>query len=426
MSERSYFPSEEVSWRAILVCLLAAFFYLYEFVLQVSPGVITEELMRDFQVDALGLGWISSFYFYSYTPTQLPAGLLFDRYGPRVLITFAIVWCSLGSLFLSGASSAAVAAFGRFAMGFGSAFSFIGSLVLIGRWLPARYFAPMTGVVEMLSCVGAIFGEFPLSIAAHRYGWRHCFVFLGWLGLLLAGVTWMIVRDAPHTQKTERVRRPIVPYIMEQFRKVLSQSQNRLIALYAFCSWAPLVTFAHLWGVPYLKLRYGVSTEVASEYCSLIWVGLAIGCPLFGWWSERVSQRLPFLIGMAVVGLLSVGSMYVPHVSKYVMWVILFFMGIAASGQSLTFAMVRETNVPQTLGTALGFNNMATVLGGAVLQPLVGSLLRWHWDGTILDRVPVYQLSHYETALWVLPLCYGVGLGVSLWGLKESHPGRVR
>ena len=44
------------SARAYMICGLAALFYLYEFVLQVSPGVMTEPLMRDLSVDAAGLG----------------------------------------------------------------------------------------------------------------------------------------------------------------------------------------------------------------------------------------------------------------------------------------------------------------------------------------------------------------------------------
>ncbi len=116
-----------------IVCGLAAFFYLYEFILQVSPGVMTTALMRDFQVDAAVLGTTSAFYFYAYAPMQIPAGLLFDRYGPRLLITLALLICALGAFFFGMTTNLAFASAGRFFMGVGSAFSFIGILILISR-----------------------------------------------------------------------------------------------------------------------------------------------------------------------------------------------------------------------------------------------------------------------------------------------------
>ena len=42
------------------VCILAGCFYLYEFILQVAPAVMTHELMRDLSVDAVGLGSIAA------------------------------------------------------------------------------------------------------------------------------------------------------------------------------------------------------------------------------------------------------------------------------------------------------------------------------------------------------------------------------
>lgn len=79
---------------------LAASFYLYEFILQVAPSVMAESMMKTFGVTGQGFGFISAFYFYAYAPTQLPAGVLYDRYGPRKLMTFAIILCALGSAFL--------------------------------------------------------------------------------------------------------------------------------------------------------------------------------------------------------------------------------------------------------------------------------------------------------------------------------------
>src|SRR5436189_2947094 len=90
---------------AYVVFLLSATFYLYEFVLQVAPSVMADSMMKTFNVGAAGFGIVSAFYFYAYAPMQLPAGLLFDRYGPRKLMTFALVLCALGSFFFASTDS---------------------------------------------------------------------------------------------------------------------------------------------------------------------------------------------------------------------------------------------------------------------------------------------------------------------------------
>src|SRR3990167_9745219 len=82
---------------AYFIFLLSTAFYLYEFILQVAPGVMAAPMMQTFGVSATGFGMISAFYFYAYAPMQLPAGLLFDRYGPRKLMTLAIILCAFGS-----------------------------------------------------------------------------------------------------------------------------------------------------------------------------------------------------------------------------------------------------------------------------------------------------------------------------------------
>ena len=87
-------PHSKVS--AYMIFFLAASFYLYEFILQVAPSVMAAPMMQTFRVSAEGFGVISAFYFYAYAPMQLPAGLLFDRYGPRKLMTGALIlWAQL-------------------------------------------------------------------------------------------------------------------------------------------------------------------------------------------------------------------------------------------------------------------------------------------------------------------------------------------
>src|SRR3990167_721554 len=181
--------------KAYLIFLLAASFYLYEYILQVAPSVMADSMMQAFHVSAAGYGVISACYFYAYAPMQLPAGILFDRYGPRSLMTFALLLCAAGSLFFASTNQLITAGLGRFLIGIGSAFSFIGVLVLISRWFRPRQFAVLAGIAQLMSSIGAIFGEMPLAKLVDYVGWRMSSFILAFVGVALSALIWFVIRD---------------------------------------------------------------------------------------------------------------------------------------------------------------------------------------------------------------------------------------
>ena len=80
MLRKKLTKSELISaWSMIIIC---AIFYCYEYFLRISPGVMIDQLMAYFNVDAKQIGDIQQAYFYAYTPMQLIVGILVDRYRP--------------------------------------------------------------------------------------------------------------------------------------------------------------------------------------------------------------------------------------------------------------------------------------------------------------------------------------------------------
>jgi MFS family permease len=404
---------------AILVCGLASLFYLYEFTLQVSPAVMTHELMSAFAINASGLGAISAFYYYAYTPMQLPAGMLFDRFGPRKLLSFAILICVAGALLFGATHSIAVASLGRFLMGVGSAFSFIGALLLISRWFPAKYFALLAGITQLMSSLGAIAGTAPLAAAVQHFGWRHSIITIGIFGIVLAVLFWLVVRDHPpgHPAREGYSEKAS----LKGLREVLSKVQTWHVALFSFASWGPILVFAGLWGIAYISALYNISTLLAATPMMMVWIGIGIGSPLVGWWSDHIGSRNIPLITVQIIGLIAaVCILYVP-VPFAAMYVLLFLMGIAASAQALSFGIVKDINHPRTVGTAIGFNNMAVVAGGAILQPLAGILLKHYWTGTTLAGVPTYTAHAYQNAMFIVPILYVVCIIMAWRFIRETH-----
>ncbi|KTD61479.1 major facilitator family transporter [Legionella shakespearei DSM 23087] len=411
---------------AYFIFFLAASFYLYEFVLQVAPSVMAESMMKTFGVTGQGFGVISAFYFYAYAPSQLPAGVLYDRYGPRKLMTFAIILCALGSAFFASTDSVFTACIGRFLIGIGSAFSFIGVLVLISRWFPPHYFAILAGIAQLMSSVGAMFGEMPLASLIGLVGWRNASFILSAVGFILAGFFWAFIRDYPHQQNQS------IPshYLKDEWKRlvvVCKRAHTWIIGSYAFAIWTPIAVFAALWGVPYLQEKFQISVIAASGLCSMIWLGIGIGSPLLGWFSDRVESRRAALTISAVLGLLAtLILLYWPGLSYNMTYLVLFVLGLGAGGQTVSFAVVKENNSLEYVGTASGFNNLSVLIGGAIFQPLVGYFLQQSDAWRLVNGVHVYSVSSYQTALLVMPLCFLASFIIAAFILKESHPAKVK
>ncbi|AGH53890.1 hypothetical protein LPE509_01799 [Legionella pneumophila subsp. pneumophila LPE509] len=381
-------------------------------------------MMKTFGVTGQGFGVISAFYFYAYAPTQLPAGVLYDRYGPRKLMTFAIVLCAFGSAFFASTDSVFTACIGRFLIGIGSAFSFIGVLVLISRWFPPYYFAILAGVAQLMSSVGAMFGEMPLAALIDLVGWRSASFILAGVGFLLAILFWVFIRDYPHQQNQT------IPdhYLRDEWKRLVAVCKHAytwIIGGYAFAIWTPIAVFAALWGVPFLQEKFQVSVVAASGLCSMIWLGIGVGSPLLGWLSDKLESRRIALIISAVLGLIAtLIILYWSELSYNWAYFVLFVLGLGAGGQTVSFAVVKENNTPELVGTASGFNNLSVLIGGAIFQPLVGYILQQTGSWRIVNGAHVYSISSYQTALLVMPVCFLASLLIATFLLKESHPAR--
>ena len=61
-----------------------------------------------------------------------------------------------------------------------------------------------------------------------------------------------------------------------------------------------VLTFAGLWGVPFLTTHYGLDTTSAAALCSAVLVAWAVGGPVFGWFSDHFGRRKPlYVVGCA-------------------------------------------------------------------------------------------------------------------------------
>lgn len=406
-----------------IVISLAGVFLCYEFVLQISPSVMTEQLMHTFRINALVLGMVLSVYYYSYGSMQIFAGLSFDRLGARKTIAYAIFVCAIGTLLMSLAQSTIWIGIGRFLSGFGSAFAFVGMLFLGKRWFAAKWFFMIAGITELVGCLGAIFGQTPVAATVNYFGWRHTLLYLAIFGVIMSVCIWLIIRDNPnHVDAVPDKQHESFKTARQSIAYILKHRQLWAIGLYAMMIFAPIAAFAALWGVPFLITKVNLSNTTAGAATSMIWVSMGLGSPVVGWISEKLHNRKLLLWLCPAIGVVCTCLLiYQPHLSLVEVYILTFLFGIGTAGQALSFCVVSDIASPRVIGTAMGFNNLLIVASGAIFQPLVGGLIHYFGSDHIINGMYVYTVADYQKALFVLPLCYCISILICIFWLKETR-----
>ncbi|CDZ75756.1 putative MFS-type transporter YhjX [Legionella massiliensis] len=386
-----------------LVCAVGAFFYCYEFVLRIIPGALQSELSAAFgHISATTFGQLSAFYYFAYSPMQLPVGMLMDRFGPRRLLTFACLCCALGSWMFADTTSMLIAGSGRFLVGFGSSFAFVGVLSLALHWLPRRYFSLVAGLITTLGMLGLVYGEVKITDVAVTMGWQHVLTMMITIGAVLTVLIFLIVRDgpegyAPHSHP--------LPEFFANVWSVLSSPQVWLIGFVGACLYTSLSVFGELWGKSYLEQAHHLTKVEAAKTVSAMFLGWAVGAPIAGFYSDSSGRRvLPLVVGAVLAFICISIVLYYPGLSYTWLNILLFLYGVFSATEIIVFIMAKENSGAKLSGTVFAAVNMIVTLGGVVFQPLVGKLLDTFGDSGIVAGEHIYTVVDYQLALSILPI----------------------
>jgi len=393
------------AWSMVIICSI---FYCYEYLLRISPGVMINQLMSYFHVNAEKIGYIQQAYFWAYTPMQLIVGILVDRYRPRYLLRFAVVMCALGGYLTSATPYVHVAELGRFLQGFGSAFAFVGAMKVAAVWLPKNKFSFVSGCITTLGFVGAMFGQIVMAKAVVKFNWHHTLLAIAVAGFVLALIVYCVIRLPKDVAQSYRQRRIDMANIKLNIRKVVFKPDLWLAGIIGTCLWMPNDVFVTLWGVPFYSAIYGISTVKATALLAWVFFGWVVGGPLQGIIADRLDKIYVQMIVCSLVGasLLAV-SIYMPLGLTFLK-LILFLVGLFSSAQVLIFSIARNQVPERFLGMGISFINCFTMLGGTFMPVLIGKILVLKWDHVLRHGVPYYSVDNFRHAFLAIPIIVAI------------------
>ena len=409
------------SKRAWFIWCLSALTFGYAFFHRVAPSVMVSDLMAEFTIGAALLGTLASLYFYPYVAMQFVLGALIDRFGPRLLLTAALLTGAAGSFLFGSADNLTLAYIGRLLVGAGSAVGFLATLAIAGKWFPPERFAFLAGLTMFFGMISGIFSSGPLAIFVEGFGWRNAMWSMGGFSILLAMLIFVFVRNAPEALEDEVIPpRESWGDMWRGLGRAASTLEVWKVAIVAFSMSGPMLALGTLWSTPYTFRAYDLTRPEAAFYASFMLFGWALGAPFFGWLSDRLRKRKIILVANS--GFLSLALFVLVFLPTPPLWFtasLYVAIGLAGSAMSVTFALGREGSAKEISGSVLGIVNAMTVGAGAFLQPFVGYLLDVLWDGTMVDDSPVYSAQNYQYAFICILVVVALGFLVSLT-LRES------
>ena len=377
--------SQYIEWIAYISILAGSLFYCYETILRVAPSAINVELMSYFNLgnDKAAYDVLNSYYYYIYAPMQLLVGLLVDRYGPKRWLMIASITCSLGVfLYVVNPDYWWVSCLGRFLVGFGSSFAFIGVLKLASIWLPVNRFALVAGFCVTLGQLGAFGVDYILPQMVQAFDVYHSFLILSLAGIAVFAIVTLFVRDetSSDTECSKNLSKS-VGQLARGLDRLVHKKDLWLICGIGLLMWMPLVLFAENLGIDFLKKMYGF-TDNASKIVGIFFLGWAVGAPIVNYYSNIIGSRKKPMLWGAIAALLIFCMIWSgapltlfsnPFALETALYVLIFLFGFVSSVQVIVFAAAKELSCPNTSGTATSITNMVTMFSGFI-PPLCGWL----------------------------------------------------
>ncbi|MEK4230825.1 MFS transporter [Solibacillus sp. FSL H8-0538] len=404
-----------------VVFVSVLFTYLLMASQRTAPGLITDQLMRDFQVTASTIGLLTSIQFFVYTILQIPMGILADRFGPNFFLIIGATLTGLGTIIYSLGTHEFVLFFARILTGIGDATIWVNMVLILAQWFHTREFVRLIGLAGMTGSLGFLLATVPFSTWIQLFGWRATFFSAGLL-LCICGVLLYFVL----VKKTKRifVEEPII--IIEEVRREKTSvllrrifSNRQAWALF-FCHFGVVggyVGFISSWAVPYGMKMYETTRSDASQLIMIGLIGALIGAPLASWISSRLETiKRPYIVVQitVLVGWFTF-VLFKGYPSLFLLIILFFIIGFGYGASALTFAAVRQSFPLTESGIVSGFANTGGFLS-AVLLPIIFGYILDHFQSTSGSLVEGYYYGFFTPVLFSI-----IGLiGVILYREKRQ------
>jgi sugar phosphate permease len=376
------------TWHLLLrIFIPFALGYFLSYLYRVVNSIIAGDLSTDLNLNATELGFLTSAYLSTFAVIQLPLGVLLDRYGPRRIEAFLLLFAALGAAIFATATSFNMLVIGRALIGLGVSACLMAAFKSFVQWFPADRLPLANGLHMTAGGLGVLCASSPTAWLLETLVWRDLFWILAIATLLVAIIIFFAVPDKPSQALSVTPKVNLTSHIGGILHIFSDRYFWRIIPV-AVSTQAAALALIGLWTGPWFRdIAQFNEADVASSLL-LIAVSMIVGYVVIGYITYYFSKRginsmTVALIGMAAFILTQIILAFHPVYFARSAWML---FGFFSTSSILTYAALSQRFSAQYAGranTALNF-----------LVFVVGFFTQWG-IGAVIDAFPSDSAGSY-------------------------------
>jgi sugar phosphate permease len=384
--------------------------YFLSYLYRVVNAVIAPNLVNDIGVDPSDLGLLTSAYFITFAAAQMPLGVLLDRFGPRKIEAFLLVFAGIGAWVFAEAETLTGLVAGRALIGFGVSACLMAAFKAYVIWYPREQLPLINGFQMAAGGLGALAATAPVEAALAITDWRGVFTALAVLTLVIAAFVFFVVPERVVAGRDLRIGEQV-----RGIKRVFSSLVFWHIAPWTTLSQATFLSIQGLWAGPWLRDVAGYDRHQVAGTLLLVAVAMVSGFILLGTAAERLSRKgvRPLVVaatGMAIF--MSILLLIILEIKSaaMVLWCLFGFFGTSGI---LPYAVLSQSFPPQLSGRVNTAVNLLVFVTAFMAQWGIGSVIEL-WPASTAGG---YAPAGYRSAFSIMLVAQGLTF---LWFMTAS------
>ncbi|UXR76070.1 MULTISPECIES: MFS transporter [unclassified Staphylococcus] len=351
---------------------------------------IAVPMMEDLHLTKTQFGFLASFFSLGYALMQVPSGLLAEKFGPKKMISVALIWWSAFTILTGLVKNHGLLYLVRFLFGVGEAPMYPSNAVFNTHWFGKNEKGRASSALLAGSYFGPVLAPFVTVAIYTTFGWQAVFYIFGAIGFLIALLWIIIAKDLPEHHKM--VSEAEKQFIMENRDVVTTEKSSapwgiffKRFSFYAIAAQYFIVQFAItlflMWLPTYLMETFHIDNLTMSKIAGIPWFVMFILILSGGVISDKIlsagKSRFVARATIAIAGFVVFGVALNFAVSAQTLTMNIFWMSLCLGGIGLSMVMSWAS------ATDLGRNFAGTVSGwmnlwgniGAMLSPILAGYL---------------------------------------------------
>jgi len=352
--------------------------YFLSYLFRVVNAVLAPDLASDLGVGPSELGLLTAAYFITFAAFQLPLGVLLDRFGPRKIEAFLLIFAAIGAFVFSRAQSVAGLVIGRALIGFGVSACLMAAFKAYVLWFRRRQLPLINGLQMAAGGFGALTATAPVEAALGVTDWRGVFFILALITLAIAATVYFVVPQKKIESKSESLKDQLNGIV-----SVFSSLTFWRIAPLTVASQAAFLAIQGLWSGPWLRDVAGFERATIAQVLLTIAVAMVAGFIFMGAVTERLSRMGIKPIAVAVTGMsafIVVQALLILEATSWAhtLWILFGIFGTAGIVPYAVLSQNFPVHLSGRVNTAL---NLLVFVAAFSAQWGMGAIINM-WPGT--------------------------------------------